>query len=85
MTRRVANPGLARLLATKDAPDERFAVADLGCLASVSPRSIHRYSTGRKRLPRVEAKIARVFNLSIPELRRRLGLPSSDNPTGGTP
>lgn len=40
----------------------------------VSLRAIHLYTSGRKYLPVVEAKLARVFQLSVPALRHLLGL-----------
>ena len=55
---------------------EVFNVLDLTCLCDTRRDLIHAYTTGRQHLPIVEAKMARVFGLTVPALRRRLGLPS---------
>ena len=73
MTRRIANPGLAALLARKSrALREPFIVADLACLCKTHRSAIHLYATGRKPMPRLEKKIARVFGISVARLRREL-------------
>jgi hypothetical protein len=51
-----------------------LGVLDLACICRASRQAIHGYSTGRRHMPRLEAKIAGVFGLTVPALRERLGL-----------
>lgn len=71
MSRKIQNNGLAKL-----AKKEGFQIADLACLLQVRRRTIHYYSTGvYSKRSRIEEPLAKVFNLTVPELRKRLGLP----------
>lgn len=72
------NRGLDRLCKARAASDrDIFEVADVVSLCNCHRRSLHLYTTGRKACPRLEAKIAAVFHLTVPQLRRRLGLPAA--------
>lgn len=78
MGRHPHNTALSTLLAEWAARtgDDRLIVEDLACICHTDRTSIFLYTTGRKPCPRLEAKIAEVFQLPIPELRKRLGLPA---------
>ena len=75
MSRPTTNQGLTRLLNEWSVRSgESLVGLDLASKCRTSPRAIHYYTTGRKACPHLEAKIAAVFEISVPELRRRLGL-----------
>lgn len=84
MPRPITNSGLQSLLIRKGKEHygEPFELADLASLTHTDRRLIHRYSTGRQKLPGVERRIANALRISIPELRSELGLPENQ-PTGG--
>ena len=75
MSRCHANAGLKTLLKEwSGRAGERLIMLDLASKCKASRRSLHLYTTGRRHTPLLEAKIAAVFEISVPELRRRLGL-----------
>ena len=78
MSRTIKNKGLARLCAL-----HAYQVADLACIAKCRRQSIHRYVSGAKPAPHLEAALAAAFALTVPQLRLELGLPSQPNPNGG--
>lgn len=69
MSRTPKNKGLKALCRQRD-----LQIADLACLTESNGRSIHFYSTGRKACPILEEKLAKVFKMSVPDLRKKLGL-----------
>lgn len=69
MSRRIRNSGLGNLCSIKN-----LQIADLECMTETSRRAILIYSTGRRHFPILEAKLATIFKLSVPELRHRLRL-----------
>lgn len=70
MSRRIANRGLAALLRA-----ENVEVADIACICGVTRVSLWHYLHGRLS-PRLEEKLAAHFKLTVPRLRRKLGLHS---------
>lgn len=78
MGRPAKNLGVEALLVRwgRKIGDPSLQLADLAALTLTSQRALCLYTTGRRHLPILEAKLARVFRLSIPALRRRLGLPA---------
>ena len=75
MSRCHANPKLNGLLCHwSTRVGERLIMLDLASKCRASRQAIWFYSTGRRHMPLLEAKIAAVFEISVPELRRRLGL-----------
>ena len=80
MSRVAVNPGIVRLLAKASLArghGEPFVLLDLASLCGCHRSSIHLYATGRKAMPNVERKMAEVFGLTVPQLRRKLGLPQT--------
>ena len=78
MSHPASNPRLIKLitdLGPSCFPDPYYTVSDLEGLVSCSKAALHYYTTGRRDLPRLEEKIAKLFKLPIYQLRRRLGLP----------
>jgi hypothetical protein len=67
MSRRIANPGLAKLCKGRD-----VAVEDIASYCCVNRKSIHKYLHGRPS-PRLEERMAVLFEMTVPQLRRRLG------------
>lgn len=71
MSRSLANSGLACLLQTR-----AFQLEDLACICSTSRQVIYAYLTSRKDCPKLEQRIAQIFNLTPGQLRRKIGLPA---------
>lgn len=81
MTRPLSNPGLDRLFAQRTAElygdhPGRYCVPDLCIEAECSRQNLYNYVMGIKACPRLEARAAAVFKISVPALRRALGLPA---------
>lgn len=81
MTRPLSNTGLDRLFAKRTAElygdhPGRYCVPDLCIEAECTPRGLYAYVMGEKACPRLEAKVAGVFKISVPALRRALKLPA---------
>ena len=68
MSRRISNPKLAELLKAS-----HMALHDLAAIVGVHRRALLAYSRGRP-LPILERKLARVLQVSIPDLRDLLGI-----------
>ena len=78
MSRTPTNAGLVDLLARQArAWRDACQVADIAGKTGASVRAIHLYTTGRRRCPRVEARMAEFFGVSVRTLRRKLGLPGA--------
>jgi hypothetical protein len=78
MSRRPKNLGLRQLLARKSKEwGEDACVLDMACTLTTSRRAIHLYTTGRRRFPLLEARMAEFFGVSVRTLRRKLGLPGA--------
>ncbi|MFH1556253.1 MAG: hypothetical protein ABII76_15575, partial [Pseudomonadota bacterium] len=81
MSRTIKNRGLAKLCALHD-----YQIADLACICRCHRFSITLYADGVKPLPDLEPKLAAALHLTVPALRRELGLDraaSTHNPNGG--
>ena len=52
--------------------DEPFTMLDLRSICQCSRTALHRYTTGRKAYPRIEAAMAAYFGLSVAALRKQL-------------
>ena len=77
MSRTPTNPKVSDLLYLIGEQWQCHArMRDVATAIGCTRHQIHRYTTARKRLPRVEAAIATEAGLSIHELRRLLGLDS---------
>lgn len=70
MSRTPKSKGLKSLCATRG-----LQIADLACMSQTSRQKIRVYSIGERHFPILEAKLANIFNLSVPQLRKKLGLP----------
>lgn len=70
MSRQIKNRGLDRLCKKSN-----LQIADLACIVQTSLRAIHLLSTGRRHFPILEANLAKLFKMSVPELRKALHLP----------
>lgn len=67
MSCRPANAEFGRLL-----QERGMQYPDVALLVPCAERVLYRCVTGRQHLPRVEARLAALFRLSVVELRRRL-------------
>ena len=67
MSRRVANPALAKLCRSRD-----VNVNEIAQYAGVSRVAIWQYVTGRQQHPRLEQRMAVLFGLSRAKLRSAL-------------
>jgi len=67
MSRTIKNNGLAHLCQAFD-----LRIADLDCILKCNRYAIRLYAIGRKHFPRIESGLARVFDLTVPELRKIL-------------
>ena len=70
MSRPISNSGLAALCTHTG-----LEIEDVALKCGCTVRAVHYYSTGRKRMPRLEKKLAALFGITVPALRRKLGLP----------
>jgi transcriptional regulator with XRE-family HTH domain len=68
MSRQISNRGLRSLCAKRETN-----LDDLACACNVNRKSVHKYLSGRHS-PRLETRMAEFFKLSVPQLRRKLGL-----------
>lgn len=77
MARPISNPGLAALCREQlDDPRNVFDLIDVAIICKCHRNAITLYSTGRKACPTLERKLAGAFRITVPALRRRLGLPA---------
>lgn len=75
VSRTPTNPGLIALLKKKE--DETgfwFKVPDVGRLCHCHVSSVWRYTTGVTRSPKLEVRMAEIFNLTVLQLREVLKL-----------
>jgi hypothetical protein len=64
LSQRISNSGLAALCR-----DAEISLIDLAIECDVTRQSMHRWSVGRKPHPRLEARVAQFFGLTVPALR----------------
>jgi hypothetical protein len=84
--RKARNRGLQHLCEDRARRDgSEFEVIDVVILTRCNRRTLLRYTTGEKDCPRLEEKVAAVFNLSVAQLRRQLGLPKRINQNRRSP
>lgn len=75
MSRTPSNAGLISLLKMKERETGLwFQVPDVARLCHCSRMSVWNYTTGRSQRSKIEPRMAAVFGLTVPELRKILGL-----------